>query len=732
MELWLFLPKIIFMNLKSKLFSLLILMLSYVSVNSQTIAKSYSITAFADMNNNCIYDGGDILMPNTPIQITSLPCYNMAASGLTNCFGVMASTMTVNVSCNTYTVQEYALKNFYQPCAVLTGTFGTMFYLPLTPAVLNSALFESTFGLIVNNIYADFYRNGDMDTLRTCNKINAQYIMPAIRNQKVCASVYSGTVSFKIDGTAYDAFPVTGPTGTVATSITTATINFNSSSYFQFAYNFPSTLTLPSGLHTISAELTPLSGYSQPSKMEYFVYVDSCGQVSGNAFVDCNSNCVKNVGEGYSPYTISNIVLSSPTKTMIAYPDNAGNYEINTTPGVYSVNVVPVGGFTVCNVVTPTVNIAVSSTIGINYALTQTGSFPDDHASGLWLTNGNPGPGAVPGGTITIHTYNYLVYSNICGVSVPPTKFKVVLPPDMTFGNVLVGTAIPSAIIPAATGDTIVWNSPGSNATHKFTAVTSTAAVMGNPYCVQSIIYPLNDNNPANNIKSICTVYGGPFDPNSKESFTQGMAPNGDIPPSTLDLTYTIHFQNLGTGPAVTVLINDTIDSQLDLSSLQVLNSSFPVQLQLDPTTRAASFKFKNIYLPASVTNEPASHGFVTYYIKLNTGLLPGAEIKNRAHIYFDYNSAITTNTTKNKIVVGAFIGENEIKGLKLYPNPTASSLFISEKMDKVIVFDIMGREVGSYSNTDTVNFENFESGMYIIEMHNTNGKTAKAKIIKE
>ena len=47
-------------------------MLSYVSVNSQTIAKSYSITAFADMNNNCIYDGGDILMPNQRIQITTL------------------------------------------------------------------------------------------------------------------------------------------------------------------------------------------------------------------------------------------------------------------------------------------------------------------------------------------------------------------------------------------------------------------------------------------------------------------------------------------------------------------------------------------------------------------------------------------------------------------------------------------------------------------------------------
>lgn len=715
-----------------KLFAIAILVLLGFIGRSQTVSKSFSITIFADMNSNCIYDGGDVVMPNTPLQITTLPCYNMAAGGLTDCSGIMASTMTVATTCNTYTVQEYALKNFYQPCASLTGTFGTMFYLPLKPSVLNAALFESTFGLIVNNIYKDFYRNGDKDTLRTCNKVNAQFIMPAVRNQKVCTSAYNGTVTLKIDGSTYDAFTVAGVGGTVATSVTTATLSvFPLGGYFEFKYNFPSTLTLPSGLHTISAELSPLSGYTQPSIMEYFVYVDSCGQVNGNAFVDCNSNCVKNPGEGYSPYTISNIVLSSPTKTMVAYPDNAGNYEINTTPGIYSVNVVPVGGFTVCNAITPTVNIATSSTIGINYGLSQTGSFPDDYASGLSLTNGNPGPGAVPGGTITIHAYNYKVYSNICGVSVPPTKFKVVLPPDMIFGNVLVGTPIPSSIVSASTGDTIVWNSPGSNVTMKFTAITSTAAVMGSPYCVQSIVYPLSDNNPINNIKSACNVYGGPYDPNSKESFTQGMASNGDIPPSTLDLTYTIHFQNLGTGPAVTVLISDTIDAQLNLSSIQVLNSSFPVQLQVDPFSRAASFKFKNIYLPASVVNEPASHGFVTYNIKLNTGLLPGAQINNRAHIYFDYNSAITTNTTKNKIVIAAFIGENEIQSLKLYPNPTQSTLFISKKINRVKVFDIMGREVGNYHNVDTLNFENFDNGMYILEMFDSDGKIAKAKIVK-
>ncbi|MBK7666757.1 MAG: T9SS type A sorting domain-containing protein [Sphingobacteriaceae bacterium] len=716
-----------------KFLSLAFLVICGFTIDAQTVSKNYSVTVFADINNNCIYDGGDVLMPNANLQITSMPCYNMGAGGTTNCFGVMTGPMTVSVTCNTYSVESYALKNYYQPCASLTGTFGTMFYLPLIPSALNAALFEPTFGLIVNNVYKDFYRNGDKDTLRTCNKVNAQFIMPTIRNQRVCTSAYNGTVSIKIDGVTYDSFPVAGVGGTVATSVSTATLAvYPLGAAFDFKYNFPSTLTLSSGLHTISAELTPLSGYTQPSIMEYFVSVDSCGQVLGNAFVDCNSNCVKNTGEGYSPYTISNVVLSSPTKTMVAYPDVNGNYEINTTPGIYSVNVVPVGGFTVCNAVTPTVNIAVSSTVGINYGLSQTGSFPDDLASGIWLSNGLPGPGAVPGGTITVTAYNYKVYSNICGVSVPPTKFKVVLPPDMTFGNVLVGTLAPSAIISAATGDTIVWNTPGFNTTHKFTALTSTAAVMGSSYCVQSIVYPLSDNNPLNNIKSICNVYGGPYDPNSKESFTPGMAMNGDIPPSTLDLTYTIHFQNLGTGPAVTVLINDTIDSQLDLSSLQVLNSSFPVQLQVDPFSRAASFKFKNIYLPASITNEPASHGYVTYNIKLNTGLLPGAEIKNRAHIYFDYNSAITTNTTKNKIVIAAFIGENEIKGLKLYPNPTTNNLFISEKMNKVVVFDIMGREVGSYSNVNSINFENFESGMYIVEMHSADGKAAKAKIIKE
>ena len=50
-----------------------------------------------------------------------------------------------------------------------------------------------------------------------------------------------------------------------------------------------------------------------------------------------------------------------------------------------------------------------------------------------------------------------------------------------------------------------------------------------------------------------------------------------------------------------------------------------------------------------SLTNEPESHGFVTYEVEANENF--GGLIENTAHIIFDSNPAIVTNTTKNTLV---------------------------------------------------------------------------------
>ena len=119
-------------------------------------------------------------------------------------------------------------------------------------------------------------------------------------------------------------------------------------------------------------------------------------------------------------------------------------------------------------------------------------------------------------------------------------------------------------------------------------------------------------------------------------------------------LIYTIRFQNTGNDIADDVVVADTMDTNLDMSTFYVLDNSHPDQLQvlIDPDNEhIVNFQFKNIFLPDSISNEPGSHGFITYSISPVEGLPADTEITNTAHIFFDFNPAIVTNTTSSTLV---------------------------------------------------------------------------------
>ena len=109
-------------------------------------------------------------------------------------------------------------------------------------------------------------------------------------------------------------------------------------------------------------------------------------------------------------------------------------------------------------------------------------------------------------------------------------------------------------------------------------------------------------------------------DPNEK-----AVNPSGTLFPSgsyydqmvvqDVPLDYQIRFQNTGTDTAYAVIIRDTIDHSLDLSTLEIQGGSHPFTTQLG-NDRVLTFTFDGIYLPDSNVNEPASHGFVQYRIR--------------------------------------------------------------------------------------------------------------------
>lgn len=147
------------------------------------------------------------------------------------------------------------------------------------------------------------------------------------------------------------------------------------------------------------------------------------------------------------------------------------------------------------------------------------------------------------------------------------------------------------------------------------------------------------------------------------------------------EMEFLVRFQNTGNDTAFTVVIRDTLDKNLDWSTFRPLVGSHPFETHIQEKG-ALSFTFKNILLPDSKTNEPLSHGFVSYRVSPKRGLPEQTEINNTAYIYFDFNPSIQTNTTSN-VMVSSLPRATRTKDInsrldhKLYPNPFDDELLL-------------------------------------------------------
>jgi hypothetical protein len=139
------------------------------------------------------------------------------------------------------------------------------------------------------------------------------------------------------------------------------------------------------------------------------------------------------------------------------------------------------------------------------------------------------------------------------------------------------------------------------------------------------------------------------YDPNDKTVTPAGITEQGYVAMDTDWFEYTVRFQNTGNDTAIHVVIVDQLDADLDRQTLQLLAWSHPVEVSGDQFG-TVTFSFPNIQLPDSTVNEVASHGFVRYRIRINENALPGTQIENTAHIYFDQNPPVITNTAVNTL----------------------------------------------------------------------------------
>ncbi|MBC8046191.1 MAG: T9SS type A sorting domain-containing protein [Fimbriimonadaceae bacterium] len=232
-----------------------------------------------------------------------------------------------------------------------------------------------------------------------------------------------------------------------------------------------------------------------------------------------------------------------------------------------------------------------------------------------------------------------------------------------------------------------------------------------------------------NNSEIIYTIITSSFDPNHKLVSPTGEGTNGNIDDETEYLTYTIEFQNTGTAEAHFINIYDTLDSELDIESIEMVSASHNYVLHLT-APNILRWEFDSIFLPDSTTDILGSMGYLKFRIKIKNDAMIGDVIENSAAIYFDYNPAVITNTTKNTLIQITNITELESSTqIKLYPNPVSKYLTINftniiNGEIYFIISDLSGRimmseMIAANRNSSTIDISKLVTGFYYCTVYN-------------
>ena len=140
------------------------------------------------------------------------------------------------------------------------------------------------------------------------------------------------------------------------------------------------------------------------------------------------------------------------------------------------------------------------------------------------------------------------------------------------------------------------------------------------------------------------------WDPNDKQVEPAGYGTMGAVPMSTQQLTYTIHFQNTGSGQAFNVILRDRLSDDLDPSTIEMLAwSHAPSSIVIEADGELA-VRFDGIHLPDSGSNRLGSNGYIKFRVGIVAGTTPSTEIDNTAEIYFDNQTGVLTNVTVNTL----------------------------------------------------------------------------------
>lgn len=369
-------------------------------------------------------------------------------------------------------------------------------------------------------------------------------------------------------------------------------------------------------------------------------YNGSSSVITGIVYNDINSNGIQDSAE--EPVYNAPVIIDNGSYSFTVSTDIDGVYEAH----------VPIGTYTISCDYANAGYYSGSLPMSINVPITLPNSTHATNDFGLSLIAGmndvaifiNPLTLVRPGFDVQ---YEVIVINVGTTVSSPVATFNLDAQLDYTSAE---GS-------PTVSGNSLTWNisSLAIRADTSFivNAVAQTTIGLGTLVVNNASVEPIaGDQNALDNVASVEQITQGSYDPNDKQVFpsavSQAFVDNGEY------LNYLIRFQNTGTDTAFTVIVRDTLDSFIDYNSLKITSEGH----DLTPTMyfdvasgkQIMEFKFSNILLVDSTANEPESHGYLSYRVKLVPGFTAGDIAYNTADIYFDYNLPVITNTTETQI----------------------------------------------------------------------------------
>lgn len=407
--------------------------------------------------------------------------------------------------------------------------------------------------------------------------------------------------------------------------------------------------------------------------------------VTGKVWNDDNNNGIQDGNES----GVAGAVIRTAGAPWTAVSDANGDYQMFCALGTYTVEVIPPLYY---NQVYPSNPATYAVTISSNQPVYNNADFGMNSVPvvdlGVYVSGGPARPGFT-------HSQQ-LLGGNIGTISSAPATIKLVHDANLTFNS----ASVTPSNYNAATR-TLEWNvgvlNSGQSVPISINYTVAQSAPLNSVVINDAVIEPFaNDADTVNNRDQFSRLVTGSYDPNDKTVVPAGQGPTGLIDPDQR-LTYRIRFQNTGNDTAFTVRVVDEIDSDLDISTFEMLGASHPWSIRVYDNQRI-EWRFDNILLVDSTTNEPESHGWIFFKISPKSNLPDGTGLLNRADIYFDFNPPILTNVTTNTIDYG--IGKPDPKPkmeVSLSPNPfTEETLLKIEEYDgkpyDLQIYDIKGR----------------------------------------